>query len=392
MRDAASPFAGPLGEERGEPRLLSGKYRLGERIGSGSMGVVYAAEHATLKRPCAIKLLHRTLVDDPILLQRFRQEAARAGRLLHEHIVAVTDYDVCGGTPYLVMERLHGQTLAELCEAEPPLSLERAALFGAQIARGLGAAHAHGIVHRDLKPQNVFVTRRADGSELIKVLDFGVAKGLGDESSSAARGAGVIGTLRYMAPEQLRDPTSVDGRSDVYALGLLLFEMVAGRPAFDAPDAPSVIQQALSEGPPSLRWLRPDLPEAFVAVIERAIRRDRSERFASASELGHVLSRWTGASSASPPTDAATSDARTHRRARVLLWTAALGLLVVCAMAALRFAAAPSLPAESRVVPRVVLHDVVHSKPQPQRAAAQGAPLEFDTDSPYDAPIERPNR
>jgi hypothetical protein len=283
----------PEAEPERDPRIgqvLSNKYRLLRRIGQGSMGVVYEAEHLRLRRACAVKLLQPALGESADPLRRFRREAVRAGRVLHEHVVSVTDYDVADGTPYLVMELLRGETLRELARRTGPLPAGRAIEIAVQIASGLTAVHEAGLVHRDLKPHNVFVTRRADGSDLIKLLDFGVAKlVVPDDSLGATAEGSVVGTLRYMAPEQIRNASDVDARADVYALGAILYELLAGRPAFAAGDMHTLIEHALSGRIPELSSLRAGLPDALLRAVARAMALAPDARFASAAELAQAL-------------------------------------------------------------------------------------------------------
>jgi serine/threonine-protein kinase len=291
---AARSSVPPPQDPPADPRVgevLSGKYKLLRAIGRGAMGVVYEAEHLLLERPCAIKLLHASAGDDRQQQRRLRREALRAGGVVHEHVVSVLDYERdAGGTPYLVMELLRGETLRALSRRLGPLPAPRAVDLAVQIARGLGAVHARGIVHRDLKPHNVFVTRRADGRDWVKLLDFGVARAPAPDDSlgSTAQGA-LVGTLRYMAPEQVGDPRAVDARADLYALGVVLYELLAGRAAFAADDMQAVVQQVLAGRPAPLAQLRPDLPGALLRCVERAMALEPAARFASARELAAAL-------------------------------------------------------------------------------------------------------
>jgi len=291
---AARGSVAPPQDPPADPRVgevLSGKYKLLRAIGRGAMGVVYEAEHLLLERPYAIKLLHASAGDDRQQQRRLRREALRAGGVVHEHVVSVLDYEHdAGGTPYLVMELLRGETLRSLSRRLGPLPAPRAVDLAVQIARGLAAVHARGIVHRDLKPHNVFVTRRADGRDWVKLLDFGVARAPApdDSLSSTAQGA-LVGTLRYMAPEQVGDPRAVDARADLYALGVVLYELLAGRAAFAAHDMQAVVQQVLAGRPVPLAQLRPDLPGALLRCVERAMALEPGARFASASELAAAL-------------------------------------------------------------------------------------------------------
>jgi serine/threonine-protein kinase len=258
---------------------------------------VFAAEHVRTGRPCAVKMLHPELIARGPALARFRTEAEQAGAIVHERVVAILDYDADEGAPYLVMELLQGETLRSLLQREGRIEPSRALHLIAQCCEGVEAAHAHGLVHRDLKPENLFVVGSASGTESVKVLDFGLAKAKREAGSSEQTKSGtLVGTTRYMAPEQLKAPANVDARADVYALGLVLYEMLSGRPAFAPSDLHAEMQQVLFEKPAPLESLCRDLPLAVVKVVERAMARDPAQRPASARELGEALRRAWGAS------------------------------------------------------------------------------------------------
>ncbi len=212
-------------------QVIGGKYRVVRLLARGGMAVVYEAQHTLVHLRSAIKLLRRDLAERRDILARFEREAATAGALENENVAAAVDFGITeDGTPYIVMEFLAGESLGALLEREGRLPLRRAADLIAQACRGVGAAHAAGIVHRDLKPHNLFVCRREDGTDLVKVLDFGVAKLQAIDAESAATHTGTtLGTAAYMSPEQARGERTIDARTDIYALGAILYELLSGR-------------------------------------------------------------------------------------------------------------------------------------------------------------------
>ena len=290
-----APEAGEA-EEALVGRVLSERYRLLSVLGRGGSSLVFAGEHVRTRRPCAVKILHPDLIARGPALRRFRAEAELAGAIVHEHVVAIVDCDLDGGIPYLVMELLQGTTLREVLRQEGALETARALKLIFQCCEGVRAAHAHGLVHRDLKPENLFVALHPSGAESIKVLDFGVAKYLrSEESAEQTRSGTLVGTTRYMAPEQLKNPAGVDARADLYALGVILYEMLAGQPAFAAGELHAEMQQVLFEKPAPLARLRPDLPSALVACVERALAREPAARQASVSAFRDALqAAWGG--------------------------------------------------------------------------------------------------
>jgi eukaryotic-like serine/threonine-protein kinase len=270
--------------------LVSGKYRIVRLIGDGGMGSVYEARHEGLGTSVALKFLHEDLAERPGLTERFLREAKVAATIQSPHVARVTDVDRgADGTPYLVMELLSGESLQHLLDRELKLRPAVALDFALQIAAGLEAAHALGIVHRDLKPDNVFVTP-SSGGPLLKLIDFGIAKLLtGPEGRGLTRTGVVLGTAEYMPPEQLYAASDVDGRTDVYALGVMLFEMLSGRRPADGEDAQEIVGKVLSGETLSLATLEPTLPPALIELVVRALAPDRAARIASASELRRLL-------------------------------------------------------------------------------------------------------
>ncbi|MDQ6653027.1 MAG: serine/threonine protein kinase, partial [Acidobacteriota bacterium] len=242
----------------GEP-LLDGRYQLERRLGQGGMGIVFQARHIFLKTSYAIKVILPDLVgNDPMLVTRFRQEAMVAARIGHRNIVNVTDYGVVGGKmPYLVMDLIKGRSLHDHLTAEGRLCAEPALEIMAALCAGVGAAHRQGIVHRDLKPLNVMLQDGVPMSDAVKVLDFGLAKIKSGEllgSFVAAQTTGLMGSPYYMAPEQWSDEEP-DARADIYSLGVILFQMLAGEVPFKGPSLPSIMKKHLTDLPPRFATL-----------------------------------------------------------------------------------------------------------------------------------------
>jgi serine/threonine-protein kinase len=271
--------------------LIGGKYRLIRTIGDGGMGVVYEARHEALGTAVALKFLKAELAQTPGLAARFLREARVAANIASPHVAHVSDVDTSAdGSPYLVMELLSGEPLQRQLERQQKLPLGQAVDFALQILAGLEAAHAVGVVHRDLKPDNVFVTPGPSGP-FLKILDFGIAKVL--EPSEGQRGltrSGVVmGTAEYMPPEQLYAASDVDARADLYALGVMLFEMLSGKRPAEGGDAEVIVGKVLSGQVFALETLEPNLPVGLVGIVRRAIAPDREARFHSARDLRAAL-------------------------------------------------------------------------------------------------------
>ncbi len=273
-------------------RTVDGRYRVETVLGSGGVGVVYRAEHIALGRKVALKVLASAFGADDALRRRFEREAKVLSALQHPHIVAVSDYGIVDGTPFLVMELLEGRTLASLRAErgalEPPLALR----LVRDVLRGLAFAHGRGVLHRDLKPANVFLQALPDDPYHVKLLDFGLAKVLSQEEAlaegdSTLTGSGVVlGTPTYMAPEQAAgDPA--DARADVYAVGVVLFELLTGQPPFSGRLRMEVMRAHMTEPPPRLHEVAPVLGghDALQAFLDRALAKDREARFADADEM-----------------------------------------------------------------------------------------------------------
>src|SRR2546426_187783 len=263
-------------------------YRILEQLGRGGMGVVYRSRDERLERDVAIKLLPEGALADPEARQRFRREALALSRLNHPAIATVHDFDSQDGIDFLVMEYVDGETLASRIAAGP-LAPDEVAAFGARIAEALEAAHEQGVIHRDLKPGNIMITRRGD----VKVLDFGLASLL--QTAERPGGGWVttqtdvkLGTLPYMAPEQLLGKNT-DARTDLHALGVVLFEMATGTLPFKNPVSTALVYEIINNAPPRPTTLRPELPEQLEESILRCLGKSPGDRYASARELAREL-------------------------------------------------------------------------------------------------------
>ncbi len=283
----AIPFASPvaIGE------IVAGKYRVDRVLGTGAMGVVVAARHVTLDQIVAIKLLGPNRYGSrEESIARFLAEARAAARIDSDHVGRVFDVGTLeSGVPYMVMEYLEGNDLETELERRGQLAIHEAVDYVLQAADAIAAAHLLGIVHRDLKPANLFLASRPDGSRRVKVLDFGISKGASEARLHEPREAGSFGTPAYMSPEQVRDPARVDGRSDVWALGAILYELVTGQMAFVGPDVHAVLDMVLAEDPCPMDALRRDVPRELEAIVMRALARDRDRRWPSAAALARAI-------------------------------------------------------------------------------------------------------
>src|ERR1700687_1623678 len=312
--------------------LISGTkishYEILSPLGAGSMGEVYRARDSRLERDVAIKVLAQLVSSDPQRLRRFEVEAKAAAALNHPNILAVYQMGTYAGVPYLVSELLEGKTLTETIR-RGPLPLRKVIDYGVQIAHGLAAAHAKGITHRDLKPDNLFVTREGR----VKILDFGLAKVQLKETPNALAPTvtlpGVaMGTMGYMSPEQLRG-LATDQRTDIFAFGAILYEMVMGKQSFFKPTEADTISAILNEEPPSISQFSPDTPAALERGIRRCLEKNPEQRFHSASDLAFSLEALSDPSVSSPTAPSAVPKVEpTHLR---LPWLAAALLIAIAA-------------------------------------------------------------
>jgi serine/threonine-protein kinase len=263
--------------EVAEGTVVAGRYRIVGRIGSGGMADVYLAEDAQLGRQVALKVLHRRFARDHQFVERFRREASAAASLQHPNVVGVYDRGEHDGTYYIVMENLPGRTLRDLLNAEAPLSQERAIHFGVQILQAAAFAHRRGVVHRDFKPHNVIVAP----DDTLKVTDFGIARAGASEMTETGS---IMGTAQYLSPEQAQGK-HVDATSDIYSIGVMLYEMLGGRVPFEGESAVSIALKHVSDTPRPIRELRPDVHPALEAAIMRALNKDPTQRYANAEQF-----------------------------------------------------------------------------------------------------------
>lgn len=278
--DASSPLA--VGE------VVLERYRIDAVLGRGAMGVVARATHLALDEPVAIKALRRDVVSEPETRARFRREAQAAARIRSDHVARVHDVATLpDGSPCIVMELLVGVDLRQLLDQCGALAPSLAVDFALQVCEALGEAHAQGIVHRDIKPSNCFVTWHVDGSPLVKVLDFGISKLDGGADLALTQTQSVLGTPLYMSPEQMRSARAVDGRTDLWSLGAVLYELIEGRPPFVADSFPELCVLVATEPPPPM--VAAELPAGLPEVVSSCLHKDPAERFQTVAELAAAL-------------------------------------------------------------------------------------------------------
>jgi serine/threonine-protein kinase len=263
--------------------VLSGRYKLEAKLGSGGMSTVYLARDSTLDRAVAVKVMHREMSEQPDQLERFRQEARAVAKLSHPNVVAVIDAGEDGGHPYIVFEYVEGETLKQRIARLGPLQTQEALAYAIEIARGLTVAHARNMVHRDIKPQNVLI----DAEGRAKLTDFGISRQLEQDGMTAT--GRVLGTTDYVAPEQAMGH-GVDPRSDIYSLGVVLYEMLVGQVPFHADSQVGVAMKHVNEELPDVQQRRPEVSAAAALVVERATAKDPSQRYGEVGEMIDDLS------------------------------------------------------------------------------------------------------
>ncbi|MBA3451863.1 MAG: protein kinase [Deltaproteobacteria bacterium] len=269
-----------------------GNYRILAKIGTGGMGAVYLAEHPQIGKRIALKVIHRELAGNKDVVQRFFQEARAVNKIGNEHIVEIHDFGVTPeGDHYYIMEYLDGKTLAHVMTHERALDVMRALHIGAQIASALAAAHASGVIHRDLKPDNIMLMNRLGDQDFVKVLDFGLAKMFAASGASAVQTAvGVLlGTPQYMSPEACESKRDIDHRTDIYALGVLLFQMMTGVLPFDGETMGEVLVKQVTVLPPVPRALNPAIPPSVEQILLRCLAKPVDARFATMLALRDAL-------------------------------------------------------------------------------------------------------
>jgi serine/threonine-protein kinase len=376
--------------------MLLGRYRITVQIGQGGMGAVYEAEHTLIGKRVAVKVLLDHYARKDAVVARLEQEARLASSIGHEHIVDITDFgETSDGRRFVVMEYLDGESLGARLRREGPLTEQRAIHIAHQTASALSAAHAKGILHRDIKPENIFLLRRKE-ADFVKVVDFGISKSLhtgsGEASTPRLTQTGmVLGTPLYMSPEQARGEEDLDQRIDVYALGVILYEMVTGKVPFQGSNSLNIIARVINEDPRPPRELRPDLSRELEAVILHAMAKDRSARYPSCDALSADLSALleevsiTGGGTARARITAPLLPRRSsHRALPPLVW---LGGIVIasCALAVAAWAlwggppaavpVAPLAPPPAAVAPAAP----VQTAPMPQLPASAPMPMALET-------------
>jgi serine/threonine protein kinase len=273
-----------------EGEIVDGKYKVERILGVGGMGVVVAATHEQLGQKVALKFLLPHVLEGEQSAARFLREARASVRLKSEHVARVFDVGTLPtGEPYSVMEYLEGCDLGTHANANKPLRIADAVEYVLQACEAIVEAHALGIVHRDLKPQNLFVTRRTNGAPLVKVLDFGISKALGAGEMSLTDSTIVLGSPLYMAPEQMRSARSADVRSDVWSLGVILYELLTGQVPFDGETMTELCLKVVNEPPPPPRDLRGELPEPLAKIVSKCLEKDPDKRFQNAAMLADAL-------------------------------------------------------------------------------------------------------
>jgi beta-lactam-binding protein with PASTA domain len=390
--------------------LVDGRYRVLRRIGSGGMADVYCAEDSHLGRQVAIKVLHRRFAQDQEFVERFRREAKSAAGLNHPNVVGVFDRGEHEGTYYIAMEFLTGRTLKDIVTAEAPLPQDRVIDIGTQILEAAGFAHRHGVIHRDFKPHNVIVDEHGHA----KVTDFGIARAGASEMTETGS---IMGTAQYLSPEQAQGH-AVTATSDIYSIGVMLYEMLAGRLPFEGDSAVAVALKHLSEAPAPISQWRPDVHPALEAVVMAALAKDPAQRWQSAEDLaaaleaaraqieaGHNGGQDTAAFAPIPmPADEATAAtqpagatapalapvavAREKRERRWPLFT--IGILTLALVGALLYVIlSGALTAEKKEVPRVTGKQLVAARALMERAGFEVQTERVRSSQPFDQVVDQ---
>jgi serine/threonine-protein kinase len=393
--------------------VVDGRYRVLRRIGSGGMADVYCAEDTHLGRQVAIKVLHRRFAQDQEFVERFRREAKSAAGLSHPNVVGVFDRGEHEGTYYIAMEFLEGRTLKDIVSSEAPLPQERVIDLGLQILQAAGFAHRHGVIHRDFKPHNVIV----DDLGHAKVTDFGIARAGASEMTETGS---IMGTAQYLSPEQAQGH-AVTATSDIYSIGVMLYEMLAGRIPFDGDSAVAVALKHLSEPPPPISRWRPDVHPALEAVVMAALAKDPAQRWQSAEDLAAGLEGARAQIEAGPnggqdtaafaaialpagdetaPTELAGTTAapvvapvmepEPERENRRPWWWWAIGLLALALVGVLVYLILSGvLATEKREVPRVTGKQLVEARAMLERAGFDVQTERVQSSQPFDQVVDQ---
>jgi serine/threonine-protein kinase len=360
--------------------MLNNRYRLDQQQGSGGMAVIYKATDIALGRIVAIKILRPSLTNDGSFLTRFRQEARNVANLSHPNIVTVHDVGQDGNTHFIVMEYIDGQDLKKIVRAEAPLSVERSLDLSIQFCAGIGYAHRAGLVHADVKPQNILVTAAAK----VKVTDFGIAQALA-MTQPQERQKVVWGSPHYFSPEQAQGeyPTPA---SDVYSIGVVLFEMLTGRLPFMASDQQELAMAHIRDTPPRISELNPQVPTSLDRIVQKVLSKEPSARYRTADQLGRILIAYkeqgreptAGVSAPSPPGAPAESEASTNRNPSIPA----------------PYAPPLSIPSSSDSTvarPSAAQHGPAAQTMRPEQRGAYDRGYSPSAPAPYQASLEDPN-
>jgi beta-lactam-binding protein with PASTA domain len=387
--------------------LVDARYRIVRRIGSGGMADVFCAEDAHLGREVALKVLHRRFAQDQEFVERFRREAKSAAGLAHPNVVGVFDRGEHEGTYYIAMEYLTGRTLKDIVASEAPLSQQRTIDLGVQILHAAGFAHRHGVIHRDFKPHNVIV----DEHDHAKVTDFGIARAGASEMTETGS---IMGTAHYLSPEQAQGH-AVTASSDLYSIGVMLYEMLAGRLPFEGESAVAIALKHLSEQPPPISGQRPDVHPALEAVVMAALAKDPARRWQTAEDFAEGLEaarsqveaganggqstaafapiplpapETAEAGDGGPPPLAPVTRPEKERKRRWPWFT--LGLLTLALLGLLAWAlASGQLATEKREVPRVTQLQLVEARAQLERAGFEVEETRVRSAQPFDQVLDQ---
>ena len=276
--------------------MLAGRYRVDGVLAEGGMATVFRAWHCLLEQPVALKMLHPEFSSVPEIAQRFLHEARAVARLRSKHAVRVMDFgDTADGAPYMVLELLHGKDLQQLLTQEGALPVDRVVHFVLQAAEAVAEAHATGLVHRDLKPANLFLAKE-DGTEIIKVIDFGICKSLCRKSEYRTLSKSCLGSPQYMSPEQIQSAASVDARTDIWSLGVVLYELMTGHVPFRGNTLPALCASVMVDKP---SWPE-HLPDQLGRIVMRCLEKRREDRYATVAQLAAELARFVGATEPAP--------------------------------------------------------------------------------------------